>query len=430
MQLIDRIKDKLKDENLKRLAENYFSLAFLQGLNYLIPLVTLPYLVRVLGIENFGLVQFANSLVLYFVIITDFGLNLFAPREIAVHRSDMRKVSEIFWSVYIIKGALVLVSFGLLTVIVLYFDRFNRESLLYLLSYGIVIGQAFFPIWFFQGMEKMKFIALLNIMSRLVFAVCIFSFVRGPDDFFVVPLSHTVGYLIAAGLSLWIALKRFRVQAFIPQRAALLDYVKRSFQFFLSRASVSMYTVSNTFVVGLFLGNATAGYYSAAEKLYNVMTSMYSPLSTALYPFMAHTRNLKLFRKIFTFTAAFNLVGCTVVFVGADLIIRIIFGDGFEMSANLLRFFAVLCSMNVPSALLGYPLLAALGHPRYANFSVVAASLAHLGMLAAVMPFIAHLNVYVIPVLLLITQTIVISIRIYGVRKNLTGDAGDAACAA
>jgi len=429
MRLLVRIKDKLKDENLKRLAENYFSLAFLQGLNYLIPLVTLPFLVRVLEIENFGLVQFANSLVLYFVIVTDFGLNLFAPREIAVHRGDMRKISEIFWSVYIIKGSLVVVSFGVLAAIVFYFDRFNRDWLLYLVSYGIVIGQAFFPIWFFQGMEKMKFIALLNIASRLVFAISIFSFIRGPEDLLLVPLSHTMGYLVAAGLSLWIVLKRFRVQVFVPERAILVDYLKRSFQFFLSRASVSMFTISNTFVVGLFLGNATAGYYSAAEKLYNVMVSMYSPLSTALYPFMAHTRNLKLFRKIFTFTAVFNLVGCAVVFAGSNLIMQLIFGDGFGMSAKLLRLFAILCTLNVPSALLGYPLLAAMGHPRYANFSVVVASLVHLGMLAAVMPFITNLDVYVIPVLLLITQIIVLSIRSYGVHKCIAGKTEDAVCA-
>lgn len=427
--LLERIREKLKDENLKRLAENYFSLAFLQGLNYIIPLITLPYLVRVLEIENYGLVQFANSFVLYFVILTDFGFNLFAPREIAVHRSDIRKVSEIFWSVYILKAALMAVCFVILAGIVFYFDRFNRVWPLYIVSYGIVLGQGFFPVWFFQGMEKMKFIALLNIVARSVFAIAIFSFIRSPQDFLLVPLSHTAGYAVAAGLSFWIIRKRFGLQVFIPEIRVLISYLKRSFQFFLSRVSVSMYTVSNTFVVGLFLGNAAAGYYSAAEKIYNVMISMYSPLSAALYPFMAHSRNLKLFRKVFTITTGFNLFACAVVFFGAHLIMQIIFGDGFEISARLLMMFAVLCALNVPATLLGYPLLAAMGHPRYANFSVVVASLVHLGMLAAVMPFIAYFDVYAIPALLIITQIIVLSIRSYGVRKNLSGVAEEAACA-
>lgn len=430
MKLIDRIKEQLKDERLKRLAENYFSLAFLQGLNYLLPLITLPYLVRVLEVETYGLVMFANALVQYFGIVTDFGFNLYAPREIAVHRDDPHKVSEIFWSVYLIRSLLVVVSFGVLTGIVLFFDRFNRDWPLYLISYGIVLGQAFFPTWFFQGMEKMKFIALLNIASRVIFAIVIFAFIRSPQDLYLVPVGNTAGLIVASILSLWIVRRHFKLEFVWPARAVLMSYVRKSFQFFLSRASVSMYTVSNTFVVGLFLGNATAGYYAAAEKLYNVMISLYSPLSTALYPFMANMRDLKLFKKIFTLTTLANLVGCAVVAIWSGLIIRLIFGDGFEMSALLLSMFAVLCAISVPSTLLGYPLLAALGHPKYANFSVVVASLIHLGMLAAVMPFIAHLDVYIVPVLLIITQIIVFSIRLHGVRKHIIKPPPEPVCAA
>jgi polysaccharide transporter, PST family len=429
MQLIDRIRDKLESRELRLLAENYFSLAFLQGLDRLIPLITLPYLVRVLKIESYGLVVFANALIMYFVILTDFGFTLFAPREIAVHREDRDKVARIFWDVMFLKGILVLISFGILSLIIFNFDRFREDWPLYMISYGIVLGQAFFPTWFFQGMEKMKYIALLSIAYRLVFAILIFSFVTAPRDLVLVPLFHTLGYLVAGGLSMWIILIKFQIPFRRPEIPSLRDHLKRSFQFFLSRASVSMYTISNTFVVGLFLGPATAGYYAAAEKLYNVMISMYNPLSTVLYPFMSRSADIKLFKRIFTFTTTFNLMACALVFFGSGFIVRLIFGDGFETSASLLMMFAILCTINVPSALLGYPLLAALGHPRYANFSVVVASLIHLGMLAAIIPFIANLKVFVIPVLLIITQLIVLGIRIHGVRKELGAPPRSATCA-
>ncbi|HUV30382.1 MAG TPA: flippase [Acidobacteriota bacterium] len=415
MGIVAQLKGELKDEKKKRLLENYFSLSLLQGVNYLLPLVTLPYLVRVLGAEKYGLVMFANAFIQYFVILTDFGFNISATREIAVHREDQQKISEIFCSVIILKTCFLVVALGLMSLFVFSFAKFRGDWLLYVLTFGIVLGQTYFPVWFFQGMEKMKFITLLNITARLIFTISIFLLVRSRDDYVLVPLLNSAGLVVAAVLGLWIAVRHFHVSAMIPRLSVLIGYVRQSFQFFLSRVSVSIYTVSNTFVLGLFTSTQTVAYYAAAAQLYKAVQNLFLPLSTALYPFISKERNVRLYRKIFG--VALGAVVCISVlaFSFSGPITGFIFGSGFEETSGLLKLFSLLIIIVVASILIGYPFLAALGHARYANFSVVVGSIVHLLLLAAIIPVI---NAYLVVVVTIVTESIVLAVRVYGVRKQ------------
>ncbi|MCX7771222.1 MAG: oligosaccharide flippase family protein, partial [Proteobacteria bacterium] len=129
-----KIRSKLKNPDYNRLFENFLLLSILQGLNYILPLITFPYLVRVLGVEKFGLLSFATATIGYFLIITDYGFNLSATREIAVHRENKEKIQEIFNSVMIIKFILLILSLILLTVLVVFFDKFMHDWEVYYLT--------------------------------------------------------------------------------------------------------------------------------------------------------------------------------------------------------------------------------------------------------------------------------------------------------
>jgi len=405
----------IKKENYRRLVENFFSLYLLQGANYLLPLITLPYLTRVLGTDKFGLVMFVQAFTTYFVILSDYGFNLSAAREVSVNRDNPEKISEIISSVLITKTTLLIIGFGLLNLIIFSFARFQSDWLLYYLAYGLVFGQAIFPVWFFQGMERMKYITILNVIAKSIFTASIFIVVNKQADYYLVPFLNSMGYIVAGTISLFIIYRQFNAKFMMPSFKTIYGYFRDSTQFFLSRASVSIYSNSNTFAIGLFLGNSAAGIYSAAEKLFTAMSLAFQPLVEALYPYMSRQRDIKLYKKIFIAVVFINLAFCSVVFMLSDNIIGIIYPGEFKVAADLLEIFSFICFITVPSVLLGYPFLAALGYPKYANYSVIYASLVHLALLVVIIPI---MTVYHVAALLIITQLVVLGIRVFGVVKN------------
>ena len=293
--MINKIKNITNTEDKKRLLSNFFSLSVLQIFSYVLPLLTLPYLVRVLGVETFGLISFATAFIAFFNILVDYGFNLSATREVSIHRENKDKITEIYSAVLSIKVLLIFLSFMIFSFIIFTFDKFSSHLMLYFITFISVIGQALFPIWYFQGMERMKYITIINISSKVVFTIAIFALVHEESDYLIVPLLNGLGILIGSLYALYIIKKDFN-QSFVLQNMQTMKfYFIDSSHFFLSRVSVSIYTSANAFVLGLFTNNTMVGYYSIAEKLYISIQSLYGPITQALYPYVAKEKNIRLF---------------------------------------------------------------------------------------------------------------------------------------
>ncbi len=285
--MLAKLKNKFKSEDHKRLLSNFFSLSVLQGANFILPLISLPYLVRTLGTEAFGLVMFAQAVIMYFIILTDYGFNLSATREISIHRENEEKVIEIFSTVMFIKFILLIVSFVLLSIIIFSFEKFRTDWYIYYLTFGMVIGQVLFPVWFFQGIEKMKYITILNIIAKLIFTVAIFIFIQSAEDYYYVPILNSLGFIIAGLLSLWIIFYDFKMRLIMPNYKNMKHMFLESSNLFVSNLSVTLYTASNTLILGLFTDNNTVGIYASIEKLVLAIKNLYVPLYQALFPWLS-----------------------------------------------------------------------------------------------------------------------------------------------
>jgi len=139
-----------------------------------------------------------------------------------------------------------------MTIIVFSFKKFRQDWLIYYLTFGMVLGQTLFPIWFFQGMERMKYITFLNVLAKLIFTIAIFIFVKRSSDYLYIPLLNSLGFIVAGVLALWIVFKDFGVFFRIPSFKDLKYQLKEGWYIFISTVAISLYTISNTFILGLF----------------------------------------------------------------------------------------------------------------------------------------------------------------------------------
>ena len=411
--MLNKLKKLFGDKDRKNLFSNISSLMVLQVVNLVLPLVTMPYLVRTLGADKFGAVMFAQAFVMYFSILTDFGFNLSATRTIAVNKDNWNKVSEIFSSVIIIKSLLFAISLTAGLIIILSFDRFTEDKTLFYFSFLLVFGKSIFPVWFFQGIEKMKNITIFNALAKILFTIGIFIIIKSPEDYIFVPVINSMGFIIAGTAGIFIAINKYKVRFLIPSITEIYSHFKESSHFFLSRISVSIFTISNSFILGMVVSNQAVAYYSIAEKLYSAIQSAYYPITQGLYPYVANKRDVPLFKKIFKYASVFNLLSIILLFFLAPFIIKLLFGDGTEQSIIVFRILLVALLFNVPSMFLGYPFIGALGKLFIANYSVVGGSIVHLLMLS-----ILYLNNQIslinVASTVIITESIVLLVRFIG----------------
>jgi len=416
--IFDKIKNIFNSSDKKRLVSNFFSLSLLQGFTYVLPLLTLPYLVRVLGINLFGKVEFAQSFIVFFHILVDFGFNLSATREISVHREDKNKITEIFSSIMIIKLFLVIFSLTLMSIIIFCFNEFKVDWQLYYLTFLWVIGQALFPVWYFQGLEKMKYITIVNIFAKIIFTVLIFVFIKSHDDYILVPFLNGLGLISSGILSLIIVKKIFKQEFKLYGYKILKGYFIESSHFFLSRVAITIYTTSNIFVLGIFTNSTMVGYYSVAEKLYRALQQLYQPLVQTLYPYVSKEKNIKLFKKVFKGVVVSNIVIAFLLFILGQNIFDLLFTQKIgEDSLRVFHILLIAIAIVVPSILMGYPFLGALGYKKYANISVIYGSIIHLLGLC-ILIFFDSISIYSVAFMVVITEFLVFSSRVYWTRSN------------
>ena len=351
-----RIKSKLKSP----MAINFISLALLQGVNYLLPLLSFPFLFRVLGVERWGLVTFGYSLMQYFVMFTDFGFNLSATKYISEHRNDLQKINSYLNSAMIGRFILCGISLAILLALISYFDKFSTESIFYLLYFGIILGNVMFPMWFFQGMENMKYITVFNIVAKSLSFIPFFIFIRKPEDYIYVPIFYSIGFVLAGIVSLFIVYFKMGMKWYFTSISQISSSLKDSSAYFLARASTSLFTTSNSFLLGLVCGNTMVGYYSAAEKLYQAYNQLLSPFTGVLFPHIAKSRDVLFFKKIFYRITFTNLFCVAAALLLASYVLDIVYGTADPNILEVFRILVTACFVTIPSMLLGYPFLAAM----------------------------------------------------------------------
>lgn len=340
-----------------------------QGVNLLAPFLVFPILSRALSINEFGLVIIAFTIISLCYVITDFGFNLSASYKIAKNYKNKAVICEILTSSFIIKG--VILFFILLLFFIIwalkYTYKVNLELLLW--TFLAVAAQAFQPIWFFQGIEKMARITLFSFISKGLYALCVFSFINSnstPEDVIkYFALANILGAMCAV-YSIYKEGYRFnKVTAGI-----IKNDITDGFGYFLSRVAVASYNYTNTLILGSTTNNQQVAYYGAGEKVFYAIQTLSSPFALALYPYLSKQNHFKLFYSVVGFCITFGALFIAIIWPYSESILAFIFGDKFISAEYILQLFLIAGGVSVISSLFGYPAFAMLKMPKKVNATV------------------------------------------------------------
>jgi PST family polysaccharide transporter len=343
-------------------------LVFLQLFNYIFPFLTLPYLATVLGPEKVGLLAFSSSTIAFFTLITDYGFNLSATRQISLSKTDSNKINKIFSVVLIIKLLLLLLSFLLLIILINSSNIFKNNEKLFLISFTLVIGQVLNPVWLYQGLSKAKSILVLGLLSNFIIAVGIFFFVNDVSDFLRVPLLTGFGTIFTGILSLILARKTFGIRLSLPKFNEIKFSLLDGFDVFLSSISISLYTIASTFLLGLVTNNfVSVANFSYANKIVQILRRGYSGFSQFLFPLMSQKMQIQNIEKknfalkLGIIISSFMFFICLALFFSSRLIVVSLFGNEFEGAIGLLKIMSFIPFFISISNFIGLQLMINLG---------------------------------------------------------------------
>jgi PST family polysaccharide transporter len=278
------LRRRLRQIKRSELQSNALSLYANQGLNYLVPLIVLPYLVRILGPSGYGSIGIAQSLMGYAIVLTDFGFNLTAARDISVARHDTAAVSRIYWTTMAAKLLLLGISMIIVAGTVLILPSFRHDWLIFLACTPMVFGNLGFPQWYLQGLERLKDSAAIQASTKIAGGAATFVFVHSSSDVCLAALISSAPQLLGVGAAL-IWRKPLMPENFYRPT---FDEVRRSlagnWHVFASSISTTLYGITNTMVLGLISGPSSVGIYSFSQRLVTTIQGLAVPLTQAVSP--------------------------------------------------------------------------------------------------------------------------------------------------
>lgn len=341
------------------LTRNFSYLFILQLANYVIPLLVFPYLASVLGAENFGRIMFVQAFVAYFVLFVDFGFNVTATKNVVDNRDNFSDLTKTFWNVFLAKGFLVLISVFFYIVIVYSVDRFKEDYILYVIGFLNVFSNFLFPIWLFQGLEKMGIITLINTLPRILMLFAIFHFIISPSDYRLALFIQMLAPMFSALISLMFAFRLGILGYCRPSFNEALIKIKDSWIIFASSLSSNLYTTTNVVILGFLTNNSIVGIFSGADKIVRALISIMSSISQVVFPransyfLESKDKCLNFLKKLCLFTSFICVLLAVIIFYCSDLIIAKLFKSGdFSSSANVLRFSVLLPLFSVINGLI------------------------------------------------------------------------------
>lgn len=403
---------------MNKVAKNYFYNLSYQILVLIVPLITTPYVSRVLGAKGVGTFSYTNSIVQYFILFGCVGLNLYGQREVAYVEHEKIKRDIVFWELAILRIITVSIS---LFVYLLSLASHGAYAFLFLIMSLDVLASMVDISWFFQGIEDFKKIVVRNFIVKITGVVLIFLFVKSSDDLFLYVICQSATLLLG-NLSMWVYIPKLVGKVQVRQ-LNIKKHIKPTLVLFLPQIATSVYTVLDKTMIGLLTGiEEEVAYYEQGQKIVKIAMTLVTSLGTVMMPRIANLFKqnqlkqvrehlLKSFRFVFflSFPMMFGLmaISCNLV--------PWFFGRGYDKVVPNMMVISPILVIIALSNIMGTQYLLPIGRQKEYTFSVVVGCVVNFSMNLLLIPHLLSIGAAIATV---IAESCVTGVQIYCIRRD------------
>jgi PST family polysaccharide transporter len=374
----------LQQKDRRQLFYNFMNYGFFQASNYLIPLITIPYIIRVVGLEKFGIISLAQSVIFYIRVAVDYGWSVLGVQYIAKAQTDNRKKSEVVSNIFTIQFALTFVGILVLFILFLFIGTIHEEWIVFFAFFGLVPANMMIAPWFYLGMEKVKFMNYINLTARLLYLLLIFGLLRNEGQYIWVPVFNSTSMLIGGLISLTFIISHFKIKLRIPSFRRIKQYLIEGWPIFTSIFATNFYRNSNILILAIFASNEIVGIYAAAEKVVKVVQGIFAPITQTVYPYISrisaesHQKARNMVKRLTFYMILMTSVVVVGLIISSDLVVKLLLDHYNALGSTLLRIGSFVVLFGMLNYILGIIYMTNFGMKKQFMISVFITGIANI----------------------------------------------------
>ena len=325
------------------------------------PLLTLPYLTRVLSEDSYGFVSYVRSCMTYMQLIIDFGFILSSVKDITKSDGDRERIGYITGNTFLAKTMLSIVSAAALVIMCFAIDILKLNIIYVILSFVAVFFTSYLADFLFRGIEKMHYITIVYLISKGLSVILTFVFVKDDGTILWIPVLEIIMNVVSIVISAFI-IKKLGIKIRVSTIKECFLMIKDSFVYFLSSIATTAFSALNTLLIGIFITDLTqVAYWSLCINIISAIQGLYAPICNSVYPYMIRERSLKFIHKVLILIMPVVTVGCVLCFFMSKTVLYVVGGEKYVEAAYLFKWLIPILFFSFPAQLYGWPTLGAIG---------------------------------------------------------------------
>jgi PST family polysaccharide transporter len=356
--------------NKKKLFSDTFFYASIQASNFALPLITLPYITRVVGVEKFGFIELALIFVNFFVLLIKYGFDYTATRDIARNHKDLKKVCVTFSDYMVAKTFILLIAVIVFVLCLFHVESIEGLELIYILTFIGVLADYLLPTWLFRGMGDIRTVAIVNFFAKLLFLPLVFIFITEEEDYFYRPLMMSLSSVLLAIFGLVYAFKKYKLKIIGVRCCMSLQLIYSSLPMYVSSCLIFLSGAFNIIIIDNYtsISQFEIGNFTAASKIIQIIQNVIVlSISQVFYPYFisSFAKDRSKFGELILITFIlqifFGLIIAAVLYFLSDSLVVLVFGEKFTTAADYLKLMAFLPMLSLLANLFLIQALASMG---------------------------------------------------------------------